>query len=114
MIFGIRRWPILLTLVVLAAVAVMVGLGVWQLQRAGWKADLKAQYAEVLDSSATTDWPSEPDNYEGALYRRSAITCDRVLRVDGIAGRSATGRAGLAQVATCALDGGGEGAVSLG
>jgi len=114
MILGIRRWPILPTLVVLAAAAVMVGLGVWQLQRAQWKADLKAQYASVLDSSAQVSWPHKPADYEASLYRRSSFVCTRVLRIDGIAGRSAEGRAGLAQVATCELDGEGEGAVALG
>jgi len=114
MIFGIRRWPILPTLIVFAAVATMVGLGVWQLQRAQWKADLKAQYASVLDSSAQVSWPRDPADFEAALYRRSSVVCDRVLRIDGLAGRSAEGRAGLAQVAACMLDGGGEGAVALG
>ena len=29
----VRRWPLIPTLLVLAAVAVMIALGVWQLQR---------------------------------------------------------------------------------
>ena len=32
----IRRLPLIPTIVVAAAVAVMIGLGVWQLQRAEW------------------------------------------------------------------------------
>ena len=37
-----------------------------------------------------------------------------MLGIDGIAGRSASGAQGWAQIARCALDGGGEGAVALG
>jgi surfeit locus 1 family protein len=39
----IRRIPIVPTLVVLAAVATMIGLGVWQLQRRAWKEALIAR-----------------------------------------------------------------------
>jgi surfeit locus 1 family protein len=38
-----RRLPIIPTILVLAAVAVMVGLGVWQLERLSWKLDLIAR-----------------------------------------------------------------------
>jgi len=114
MIVGIRRWPILPTLVVLVAIATMIGLGIWQLQRAEWKADLKAQYASVLGASSQVEWPRDPSDFEAALYRRTIVVCENVQRIDGIAGRSAEGRAGLAQVAICELDGEGEGAVALG
>ena len=40
----IRRLPILPTILVAAAVVVMIGLGVWQLSRAEWKERLIAQY----------------------------------------------------------------------
>ena len=42
-----RRLPIIPTIIVLAAVATMIGLGVWQLQRAKWKEGLLAQYAKA-------------------------------------------------------------------
>ncbi|MDO8412141.1 MAG: SURF1 family protein [Phenylobacterium sp.] len=38
-----RRLPIGLTLVVLIALGILIALGVWQLQRLGWKSDLLAQ-----------------------------------------------------------------------
>ena len=41
----IRRVPVLASLVVIGAVAVLVGLGVWQLQRARWKEGILARYA---------------------------------------------------------------------
>lgn len=114
MIFGIRRWPVLPTLIVLAAAATMVGLGVWQLQRAEWKANLKARYAEVLADGESAQWPGDPSQYEEALYRQGSVVCARVLRMDGVAGRSASGRAGLAQLATCASGDGSEAAIALG
>ena len=40
-----RRLPIFPTIVVAAAVAIMIGLGMWQLQRAEWKEALLARYA---------------------------------------------------------------------
>ncbi|HEX6072551.1 MAG TPA: SURF1 family cytochrome oxidase biogenesis protein, partial [Sphingomicrobium sp.] len=36
----IRRLPVIPTIVVAAAVAAMIGLGIWQLQRAHWKEGL--------------------------------------------------------------------------
>jgi surfeit locus 1 family protein len=42
-----RRIPILATVVVVAAVAIMVGLGIWQLQRAAWKQRLLAELSEA-------------------------------------------------------------------
>ena len=38
-----RRLPVILTLVCAAALAVLVSLGVWQLQRLAWKQDLMAR-----------------------------------------------------------------------
>jgi surfeit locus 1 family protein len=42
-----RRIPVLATIIVAAAVALMIGLGIWQLQRAKWKEQLLAQYAQA-------------------------------------------------------------------
>ena len=42
-----RRLPVLPTLVVAAAVAAMLALGVWQLRRAEWKADMIARYTQA-------------------------------------------------------------------
>ena len=42
-----KRVPVIPTILVFAAVALMIGLGVWQLQRAKWKEGLLKQYAEA-------------------------------------------------------------------
>lgn len=95
-----RRLPILATLIVAAAIAVMIGLGVWQLQRAGWKERMLAELAAA---------PSQPpvdldpllarggDVPADLAFRRALVTCTAreiapVLRagrtLDGISGFS--------------------------
>ena len=43
-------WP---TLVTLAALAILIGLGAWQIERLHWKLDLIADHRRVA-------WPSPP------------------------------------------------------
>ena len=47
-----RRIPVIPTIVVLLAVATMIGLGVWQLERLQWKEALLAHYRQALTMSA--------------------------------------------------------------
>ena len=47
-----KRLPLIPTLVVAGAVAVMIGLGIWQLQRAAWKDRLLADYAAAAPMPA--------------------------------------------------------------
>ena len=53
-----RRWPLIPTLLVLAAAAIMVALGVWQLQRKGEKEALIALYERNRAMSATVAYPA--------------------------------------------------------
>ncbi len=106
--------PILPTLLVAAAVAVMIALGIWQLGRAEWKDELLRRYDDAHLLAAEVPWPRAEEEAEAALFRRSAVTCDLVLSRRSTAGTSATGAKGLAHIALCALDGGGEGEVALG
>ena len=109
----IRRIPILPTLVVLAAVATMISLGIWQLGRAEWKEALLAQYARAGDLSAA-EWPVSDSEAEQALYRRSTVLCERVLGLDAVAGRNAAGQMGWARTARCKIDGAGDADIVLG
>jgi surfeit locus 1 family protein len=109
-----KRLPLLPTLLVAAAVATMLALGVWQLQRKEWKESLLAHYRQAQVMSSDIPWPRDPSEYEGALYRHSSLTCDRVTHTSAIAGRSVQGEAGWAHVAHCELDGGGAADVALG
>ena len=53
----IRRLPVLPTILVAMAVAVMIGLGVWQVQRAQWKEALLERYASAGQQPAMA-WPA--------------------------------------------------------
>jgi surfeit locus 1 family protein len=109
-----RRIPIVATLVVLAAVAAMVSLGVWQLHRKTWKEGLIARYERAETMNSEVPWPAGPSEYEGALYRRSSVNCAVVTGSGAIAGRSAGGSPGWAHIANCALPNGSSADVALG
>ena len=109
-----RRVPILATLVVLAAVAAMIALGVWQLHRADWKNALIARYTQAQTMSSSVPWPRGDAAREQSLFRWSGFTCARVLGIRTTAATSAAGQSGVAQVARCKVAGGGEAEVALG
>jgi surfeit locus 1 family protein len=94
------RVPIIPTILVLAAVATMIGLGIWQLGRRAEKEALIARYEEALRDDAEIPWPSPPE-YDNALFRRATIDCRAVRGIDQISGKSASGRSGWVHVARC-------------
>lgn len=109
----IRRVPVLPTLVVLLAVALMIGLGFWQIDRLHQKEAMIARYTAALTLNSDVAWPENADQREAALYRHGSFTCTRVLRQSAQSGRNAKGASGWAHVATC-RDGAGEAQVVLG
>ena len=109
-----RRLPVIPTLIVLAAVAVMIRLGFWQIERMHQKEALIGRAQAALAAGAEAPWPSQANEIDGVLYRRSQIECDRVVGMSGTAGQNAQGEAGWAQVADCAVRGGGTAKVVLG
>jgi surfeit locus 1 family protein len=109
----IRRLPVLPTILVLAAVATMIGLGIWQLGRMDEKAALIAQYEAALADDETVRWPA-PDEYETSLFRRAEIDCTAVRGIDSIGGKSAAGRSGWVHVARCEHGGEGTADVTIG
>lgn len=109
-----RRIPIVSTIVVLAAVAAMVSLGIWQLHRKQWKEALIARYLAAETMNSEVPWPSSPAEYERALYRHGRIECAEVTGMGAIAGRAADGRSGWAHIARCDLLNGGKADVALG
>ncbi|MET1755354.1 SURF1 family protein [Novosphingobium sp. RD2P27] len=108
-----KRIPVFATLLVAAAVAVMIALGFWQLSRAGEKEALLARYAAADASSAPVAWPAD-EGAQAMLYRRSRILCMRVTGRTAIAGRNASGESGLAQAVECVLPDGSRAKVVLG
>ena len=112
-----RRIPIFATLVVAAAIATMIALGVWQLHRLAWKEALVARYARTESMSAAVPWPRDAAAGEAALFRHAQVDCSRVLSQGATAGHNQAGVTGWAQTARCALDGagdGGEATIALG
>lgn len=78
-----KRLPLIPTIFVAAAVAVMIGLGVWQLQRAQWKEALIA------------DLQSTDQN------RQTSLACAIDAKPEVRAGRSAEGESGYRYLVPC-------------
>lgn len=96
------RIPIVASALVLAAVGVMIALGIWQLQRADWKTGLIASYELAAVTTDTVSYPVDPAAREAVLYRRSSVHCSRVSGVTAIAGRNARNEQGWAHTVRCA------------
>ena len=100
-----RRLPVFPTLIVAVAVAAMIGLGIWQLQRAAWKERLLAEYAAAaampaldLDPLLERDAAQLPP----LAFRRVLVTC----RARNVAptlrgGRSRDGAGGYVYLVPC-------------
>jgi cytochrome oxidase assembly protein ShyY1 len=97
-----RRLPLIPTLLVAAAVAVMIGLGIWQLQRARWKDSLIARYA-TAEKLPPIGWPNSPlRDADLPLYRHATGLCLRVVGKRTVVGENAGGEPGYAHIADCA------------
>jgi surfeit locus 1 family protein len=97
-----KRLPIMPTIVVLAAIAMMIWLGLWQLQRARWKEGLLAQYARA-ERLPPIIYPTIPMN-SGALplFRHATGVCLRVAGHRAQAGENRSGEPGYVQIVDCA------------
>jgi surfeit locus 1 family protein len=98
------RWPLIPTIIVALAVATMIGLGLWQLQRKGVKEAALAQYAAAANLPAIA-WPSVPYPDKLPLFRKSALMCVKVIRWESVSGKSASGKSGIAHIAHCQTGG---------
>lgn len=103
-----RRLP---TLIVAAAVAVMIALGIWQLQRAAWKERLLAELATAAQLPAVDLDPLiENDTLDRApiAFRRALVTCNvQGVRPAARAGRNRRGQTGYSQFVPCRPGGAG-------
>ena len=104
-----RRIPIVATIIVAVAVAAMICLGIWQLQRAKWKEGLLAEYdqAQKLPPIA---WPSQIKR-DGTLplFRSATGVCLRATGARVMAGESKAGEPGYVHIIDCATGAGGQG-----
>jgi len=104
---GPRRIPTVATIVVLAAVALMVRLGFWQLDRLEQKEALLALYSQVDPNSALLEqWDGEDP---AIAYRRVSGECTLIGEPQLVAGRNASDEAGYVAAVPCRIFGVGSG-----
>lgn len=108
------RIPIIPTVIVAAAIATMIGLGIWQLDRKDEKEALIAQAERSLAARDEVILPSDAEAREELLYRRTRVECATVQSLTTVAGTSLRGEKGLAQRATCLLADGTTARVDIG
>lgn len=109
-----RKVPIIPTLIVLAAVATMIGLGLWQLERKGQKDALLASYAAAKDQPPIS-WPTAPVGDPLPLFRSATGNCAQPTGFRTSAGQNQQGEPGYLIIADCRPNGTGPAmAVELG
>lgn len=94
------KWPVIPTILVGLAVAIMVALGIWQLQRKSVNEVLLRQVSANINKSAIT-YPELGPVDVSALHRRSSVTCLRVARWIEDAGIDNAGKTGTRYLAEC-------------
>ena len=110
----IRRWPLIPTILVAAAIATMIGLGVWQLQRRHEKLALLDRLAAAR-TQPPIDWPAAPFAGPLPLFRAASGHCLSVTGFRTAAGQNREGDPGFLVIADCRVGAEGPGmAVELG
>ena len=95
-----RQLPLIPTVFVAAAVATMIGLGIWQISRAGEKQAMLARYA-AAQGLPEIAFPTMPSTGEPPLYRRASGLCLRVVGWNATAGEDRSGEPGYSHFASC-------------
>ena len=96
-----RRLPLIPTIVVAAAIAVLIGLGLWQLKRAVWKEQLLARFAAAEKLPPIT-WPTTPlKSDQLPLFRHATGVCLRPIGKSAIGGENRAGEPGYVQIIDC-------------
>ena len=86
----IRKWPLVPTILVAAAVATMIGLGFWQLERRQEKLALLDRLAAAQDQPPIA-WPTAPSSAPLPLYRAATGHCLSVTGFRTAAGQNREG-----------------------
>ena len=98
------RLPILPTILVAAASAAMVWLGIWQIHRAAWKTGLIARY-EANAKLPPVGWPAVPPANDNLLYRKASGFCLQPVAWRAVAGRNLKDETGWSHIASCRTGG---------
>lgn len=97
----IRKLPLIPTVIVAAAVAVMIALGFWQIRRANEKDDLLARY-RTAQSLPPIIFPTSPIHSDRLpLFRHATGLCLKVAAKRATAGTNRTGEPGYSQIVDC-------------
>lgn len=97
----IRKLPLIPTLVVAAAVAAMIALGVWQLARAGEKEALLARY-RAAQNLPPISYPTAPIHSDRLpLFRHATGLCLKPVAKRTSAGQNRAGEVGYAHIVDC-------------
>lgn len=107
---NLRRLPLIPTILVAAAVATMIGLGIWQIARADEKQAMLARYA-AAQGLAEIAFPVMASTGEPPLYRRASGLCQRVVGWNATAGEDRSGEPGYSHFAACSTGAEGPGMV---
>lgn len=109
-----RKIPVVPTILVALAVLTMVGLGVWQLDRAQWKDGLIEQY-QAGAKMPPIAFPTSPLAGPPPLFRWATGFCLRPVSRRATAGQNRAGESGYVQIIHCSTGAEGPGmAVELG
>jgi surfeit locus 1 family protein len=95
-----RRLPIVATIIVVAAVALMVDLGFWQIRRSHENERLLAQY-EAAAKLPPISYPAAPVKGPLPLFRWATGFCQKVIGQRESAGRNRKGDVGWAHIVDC-------------
>lgn len=97
----LRRIPVLSTLVVVLAAAIMVALGVWQLQRKEEKEALIALLDANVANPVLVTFPFLPPVPDTLLFRKSSVVCLEPVRWDSRGGADRHDTIGFRMIADC-------------
>lgn len=97
----IRKLPLIPTIIVLAAVATMIALGVWQLGRGRHKDALLTQYRTATGLPPVA-WPTQPlEDKRLPLFRTASGMCLEPIATKLVAGRNRSGESGFSHLVDC-------------
>jgi surfeit locus 1 family protein len=109
-----RKFPLIPTILVGLAIAVMIGLGIWQLDRRAEKGELLATYRAAA-GRPPIGWPTLPPKEPLPLFRAATANCLSVVNFRTAAGQNLKGEPGYLVIADCRTGAEGPGlAVELG